>query len=155
MIAKTDSTGHEMAGLAKWEEAITGIKFDWIVAALLVWLVGGLYLDGWAHHHEALDSFFTPWHAVFYSGFLVVASVLVVSFVRNRTRGYSWREAMQPGYGLSLLGVSIFALGGVSDMIWHMLFGIEVNVDALLSPTHLLLAVGMALIVSGPLRAVD
>ncbi len=62
---------------------------------------------------------------------------------------------MQPGYGLSLLGVSIFALGGVSDMIWHMLFGIEVNVDALLSPTHLLLAVGMALIVSGPLRAVD
>src|SRR5437764_14640946 len=58
MIAKTDSTGHEMARLAKWEEAITGIKFDSIVAALLVWLVGGLYLDGWAHHHEALDSFF-------------------------------------------------------------------------------------------------
>ena len=41
MIAKTDSTGHEMARLAKWEEAITGIKFDSIVAALLVWLVGG------------------------------------------------------------------------------------------------------------------
>ena len=38
-------------------------------------------------------------------------------------------------------------------MIWHQVFGIEANIEALLSPTHLILAVGSALIVTGPLRA--
>jgi hypothetical protein len=38
-------------------------------------------------------------------------------------------------------------------MIWHGIFGIESNVEALLSPTHLVLAVGMTLIISGPFRA--
>jgi hypothetical protein len=33
-----------------------------------------------------------------------------------------------------------------------MLFGIKVDLEALLSPTHLLLAVGGALISTGPLR---
>jgi hypothetical protein len=38
-------------------------------------------------------------------------------------------------------------------MAWHLVFGIETDVAALLSPTHLLLATGAALIVAGPLRA--
>lgn len=38
-------------------------------------------------------------------------------------------------------------------MIWHILFGIEEDVEALFSPTHLLLAIGVWLIVSGPFRA--
>jgi hypothetical protein len=57
------------------------------------------------------------------------------------------------GYGPSLLGALVFAVGGVGDMIWHVLFGVEVGVEAILSPTHLALAVGMGLIVTGPLRA--
>jgi hypothetical protein len=43
--------------------------------------------------------------------------------------------------------------GGAGDMIWHEMFGVENNVEALLSPTHLILAVGMTLIISGPFRA--
>jgi hypothetical protein len=38
-------------------------------------------------------------------------------------------------------------------MIWHVLFGIEADVEALLSPTHLLLGLGSTLIFAGPLRA--
>lgn len=38
-------------------------------------------------------------------------------------------------------------------MLWHLLFGIEVNVEALLSPTHLLLALGAGLMVTGPVRS--
>jgi hypothetical protein len=38
-------------------------------------------------------------------------------------------------------------------MLWHIVFGIEVDVEALLSPTHLLLATGLALMISGPARA--
>lgn len=60
---------------------------------------------------------------------------------------------MPVGYELSLVGVGLFFLGGIGDMLWHILFGIEVNVEALLSPTHLLLAVGGALMVTGPVRA--
>lgn len=60
---------------------------------------------------------------------------------------------MPAGYELSLLGVAIFMAGGVGDMLWHIVFGIEVDIEALLSPTHLLLALGGALIATGPIRA--
>ena len=38
-------------------------------------------------------------------------------------------------------------------MAWHIVFGIEANVEALLSPTHLILATGMFLIMSSNFRA--
>jgi Tol biopolymer transport system component len=41
----------------------------------------------------------------------------------------------------------------VLDLIWHILFGIEVSVQALLSPTHLMLGLGAVLIVTGALRS--
>ncbi len=50
-------------------------------------------------------------------------------------------------------GAAVFLIGGALDLLWHTLFGIERGVDALLSPTHLLLATGGILIVTGPLRA--
>jgi hypothetical protein len=49
--------------------------------------------------------------------------------------------------------VVIFAFGGIFDLLWHTLFGIEMNLDALFSPSHLVLATGIFLVVSGPLRA--
>jgi hypothetical protein len=129
-------------------------KFDWTVVALSGLQIFGSHLDSWAHQHVAnLETFFTPWHAVLYGAFLLNASFLVVSAMANHRRGTNWRAALPAGYDLSLLGVFIFLLGGVGDGIWHTLFGIEVNVEALLSPTHLLLALGGALIVTGPLRA--
>jgi Tol biopolymer transport system component len=131
-----------------------GIKFDWTATILCTLLIGGVYLDGWAHAHGKVDStFFTPWHAVLYSGFAIVGAFLILNLVRNRIKGYPWLDALPPGYSVSLLGVIIFAVGGVLDMIWHILFGIEQSVDALLSPTHLMLALGIVLMVTGPLRA--
>src|SRR5258706_15233187 len=38
-------------------------------------------------------------------------------------------------------------------MAWHTIFGIEFSTDALLSPSHMVLAVGAALIASGPFVA--
>ncbi|MGI8573755.1 MAG: hypothetical protein ACR2MA_00100 [Egibacteraceae bacterium] len=38
-------------------------------------------------------------------------------------------------------------------MLWHEIFGIEQNIDALFSPTHIVLALGIVLILSAPLRA--
>jgi hypothetical protein len=136
------------------KQPVSSRGYDWTVVALSFWFLGGLVLDGWAHNHiPELESFFTPWHAVFYSGFLAIAGFLTATLVRNHAQGYPWRSAMPPGYELALLGVLIFMAGGVGDMIWHELFGIEVNVEALLSPTHLTLALGATLFVGGPWRA--
>jgi hypothetical protein len=129
-------------------------RFDALVAILSTVFGGGLYLDGWAHVHGHVDqSFFTPWHAVLYSGFLVVAAVIGGTALAGMRRGLPLRESVPTGYELSLLGAAIFLVGGVADMAWHMVFGIEANVDALFSPTHLILAVGGVLMASGPLRS--
>jgi hypothetical protein len=140
---------------AETERPAGGSGFDWAVAALSGWFIGGMWLDAWAHHEvpTALETFFTPWHGFLYTGFLAAAAFLAVASIRNRTLGFPWRRALPEGYRLSLLGVLIFMAGGVGDAIWHLLFGIEVDLEALLSPTHLLLALGGALIASGPLRA--
>lgn len=130
------------------------IRFDWFMSLLSSWLVGGLFADGWAHAHiSALETFFTPWHALFYSGFLAVASILLVTALRNRLRGLPWSSVLPHTYMLSSYGAGIFAIGGIGDLFWHLFFGVEVGIEALLSPTHLLLACGIALIVSGPFRS--
>lgn len=129
-------------------------RFDWLMAILSLYFVGGLYLDGWAHTHGKVDqSFFTPWHAVLYSGQLLMVIILVGVLVRNVWRGATMRQALPRGYNLSLVGVLLWFIAGPGDLIWHTLFGIEQSVEALYSPTHLLLAIGIFLAVSGPLRA--
>ena len=117
------------------------------MVVLCGWFVAGLYVDGWAHHHGAVDnSFFTPWHALLYSGFGAATTLLALMFFRDG-------RSLPAGYGLSLLGGAIFLGGGVADMVWHILFGIEESVEALYSPSHLVLAIGMSFVVSGPFRA--
>lgn len=133
---------------------IGSLRYDRLIALLSLLLLGGLHLDGWAHLHvPELETFFTPWHGALYSGFAAVSAALVLAFLVNHWRGLDWSEAMPAGYGLSLLGVPLFLLGGLGDMTWHILFGIEANTEALLSPTHLLLATSVVLFVTGPFRA--
>ena len=44
---------------------LSSLRFDWLMALLGVWLIGGLYLDGWAHNHNPdLETFFTPWQRI-------------------------------------------------------------------------------------------
>lgn len=132
----------------------SSLRFDWAMALLGAWYLGGLFLDGWAHSHGKVDStFFTPWHAVFYAGFFAEAGLIVVSWLRNLQRGYDWQRALPAGYLVSLAGGGIFFVGGIGDMVWHELFGVERDIEALVSPTHLILALGMLLILSGPLRS--
>jgi hypothetical protein len=132
-----------------------GLLFNWAFTILSAWLIGGLYLDGWAHSHGKVDDvFFTPWHAVLYSGAFAIILLLSATYARNLLAGYSWPRLLPAGYGLSLAGAALFMLGGVLDMLWHQAFGVEVDLEALLSPTHLLLATSGVLMVGGPLRAV-
>ena len=139
----------------KKRQLIGGLRFDTVMIILSTWFIVGIYIDGWAHAHGRVDgTFFTPWHALLYSGYAVCAIMLVATVVLNHQRGYSWQESIPDGYGLSLLGVPVFAAAGVGDLFWHILFGFEVGIEPLLSPTHLLLAFGGIIIMSGPFRAV-
>lgn len=150
----TSSFSSPRQGETAASATVAGLRFDWLMALLSLVFVGGLYLDGWAHNHGRVDqSFFTPWHAFFYGGFLLTALALVGGVLLNGRRGFSLAHAIPDGYRTSLAGLFIFAAGGVGDLAWHMAFGIEEDIEALFSPTHLLLGIGLALIVTGPLRS--
>ncbi len=153
MTTNVNSLESGVVDLTEKAQVSGGLGFDWTMIAVCTWLISGIFADGWAHNHLRLENFFTPWHGVLYSGLLVVASFLVGTFIRNRLRGYSWQQAMPPGYGLSLFGVLLFFVSGVGDLIWHTLFGIELNIDGALSPTHIAIVVSSVLIMSGPFRA--
>ena len=121
-----------------------------------LWMTVGLFLDGYFHQNldGTTESFLTPWHAVFYAGFTAVA-LWIGSLSLRRDRGsFDWRlRSLPPGYELTRVGLVLFAAGGIGDAAWHTAFGVERGVDALLSPTHLLLFVGLVLILTAPYRA--
>lgn len=136
------------------EQAQTGVRDDLITIGLGFWLLGGLFIDGWAHNTNTLvESFFTPWHAAFYSGYAASALWLCWLVLRGLRAGKVGVAAIPRGYELGLVGAGIFGLGGLGDLTWHLVFGIERDLEALLSPTHLVLFVGLVLIFSSPLRA--
>ncbi len=126
--------------------ASRSLAFDYAVGICSVWISAGFFLDAWAHGHVPVESFFTPYHGVFYSGMLAMVAVLAAFWLRHR--------ALPPGYRFALLGIPVFLLAGIGDMCWHLLLGIEEGVDALLSPTHQCLGLGIFILASGPIRSV-
>jgi hypothetical protein len=130
-----------------------GQRFHFITVALALWLISGVFIDGWAHINVAgtQETFFTPWHGVLYSGFAATAVWITLPGLRGRQRGF--RQSIPYGYGLGVVGLGLFLLGGLGDAIWHTFLGIETGIDALLSPTHLLLLAGGLLALTSPLRA--
>src|SRR5438309_8310827 len=94
--------------------------FEWVVVGLCVWLMTGAYLDAWAHRHLArLETFFTPWHGVLYSGMFAILIFLAANALRNQARGREPDRMLPTGYGLSLAGCALFGIGGVIDLLWH------------------------------------
>ncbi len=128
--------------------------FDWLVTFTGFWITTGLFVDGWAHTHGKVDdSFFTPYHGLLYSGLLAAGIVAAIVGYQNFKRGHRWFNVLPRGYELLIPGVILFGIGGGFDLLWHTLFGIEDDIDALLSPTHLFLATSSTLITTAAFRA--
>lgn len=107
------------------------------------WVVLGVFVDGWAHiNRSGFETFFTPWHALLYSGAAVLFGWLLLPGRPVTRRDRVWAVA----------AASIFAVGGAGDLLWHQVFGVETGLDALVSPTHLLLLAGGLLGITAPLR---
>ncbi|MEM9200335.1 MAG: hypothetical protein AAGC53_01685 [Actinomycetota bacterium] len=128
---------------------------DAITLVITAWLIAGLFIDGYAHVNiidTETEDFFTPWHAIFYAAFLSLAGWIFV-IGRRRASAAPVMTWFPDGYQYAVFGVGIFALGGIGDGIWHTIFGVEVGIDALLSPTHLILFIGGLLLLWTPVRA--
>ncbi|HEX4813907.1 MAG TPA: hypothetical protein VFV66_14265 [Nonomuraea sp.] len=129
-------------------------RTDLVTALLGVWFGVGLMIDAWAHTNLAgLETFFTPWHAVFYSGFAAVAGWICWQVWRNVRAGRQGVAAVPKGYLAGLIAIPGFAAFGFADMTWHTILGIETSIDILFSPSHLGLVSTMLLIVTTPLRS--
>lgn len=133
-------------------------RFLWhqeIVTCLLTtWLVEGLTMDAWAHLNQTkLDTVVTPWHGLFYGGFFATTIWIFWHILHHHDTGHSRLRAIPVGYGVALVGCLVFFISGIGDQIWHLTFGIERNLKAFLSPTHIGLVIGMTMLVSAPFRA--
>jgi len=124
-----------------------------LVTALLgAWLTIGLMLDAWAHNNlPELESFFTPWHGVFYTGFFATAAWIWWT-VRRPLMDRRF-DQIPVGYGAAVVAVGVFAVSAAGDMTWHLIFGVEQNINILFSPTHLGLGASMVAILLTPVRS--
>ncbi|WP_336206147.1 hypothetical protein [Nonomuraea sp. LPB2021202275-12-8] len=130
------------------------LRTDLVTALLGVWFGIGLMIDAWAHTNlTELETFFTPWHAAFYSGFAAVSGWIIWQVWRNVRTGRQGLAAVPMGYLAGLVAIPAFAAFGLVDMIWHTVLGIETSIDILFSPSHLGLIVTMMLIITTPLRS--
>jgi hypothetical protein len=131
-----------------------GARRDLVTQLLGIWLLLAVFLDGWAHLHlPGLETFFTPWHAALYSGLLATGAWTAAVIWRNREPGQPISAAIPAGYRGTVIGVVLFGVAGVLDLAWHEILGIEVSLDALVSPTHLLLGFSLSLILGTGIRS--
>src|SRR5690349_15061403 len=136
------------------EQPRTSYRADLVTVGLGLWFVVGLFLDAWAHNNiPGLETFFTPWHAVFYTGFVATAGWICWLIWRQLRAGRRGMAAVPVGYALAVVALPVFAVAGMLDYLWHTVFGIEQNLKILFSPSHLLLITSMIVIVTSPLRA--
>jgi len=132
----------------------SSLAFDWVYTILVFLLSAGIFLDGWSHGEYGPDqSVFSEYHLLFYTSLAVIGIWLFNAAFLNRREGFSGLKALPAGYALSALGIFIFGITGVFDLVAHKLYGFEVDFEALFSPTHTGLFIGWGLIAIGPARA--
>lgn len=132
----------------------SSLAFDAIYALLAALFTAGLVWDIWSHDVFGPDqSVFSQYHFLFYSALATLGLWLITVIGRNLQAGLPRYAALPRGYGLSFLAILLFGFAGTVDLIGHALFGFEVGIEALLSPTHVPLFITWFMLVAGPLRA--
>lgn len=143
-----------MAVTAGLQQSRLSWRGEMLSVLFSAWALAGAFLDGWAHSKVAqFESFFTPYHAVFYTGFLAMTAWILWTVRSNWKEGYVGFAAIPRGYRLGLIGLIIFGGGTLADFLWHSGFGIEQAGERLSSPAHLVLFVGGLLAVLSPFRS--
>ena len=128
-------------------------RFHYLMIALIIALQIGGVIDARTHVFYGFDiqSFFIPSHYVLYGGWLAVLGSVVAYAgwqIRKGSKPVDW---LPPRYALAALGAFLFGIAGGLDIVWHTLFGFELNLEVLLSPSHLVLFLAFGLIYFGVL----
>jgi hypothetical protein len=101
--------------------------------------IGGTSWDVTSHLMNEPETFFTPSHAVLYTGIgLLTLAAGIGGFVLIRSKEIR-RKSFATAFKLLIIGSMVSFAAGPSDFLWHETFG----VDGLLSPPHLALITGM------------
>jgi multisubunit Na+/H+ antiporter MnhB subunit len=129
-------------------------RLDWIAVGLSTWVTAGYFLVGWASFHgKPNPTSPLSWAAGAYVGALTLLVFLFITQRRNRAKGYAWRRALPQGYGFSLVGVGLALLGVALDPLWQRLLPPANGLAVGLALPGLAVAIGLLLVVTGPLRA--
>ena len=118
-----------------------------VLIACNIWTTVGLTGDIARHLQNPGNlggDFLSSWHLVLYGGVTAVAVWLGVGAIR---RG----PAFITSAGTTTIGFAILAVGGVCDAAWHAHFGVEANVEALVSPPHLMVYAGLTFLLTSPI----
>jgi len=123
-------------------------RFHYLMIGLIIALQIGGIVDARTHVFYGFDiqSFFVPSHYLLYGGWLAVLGSVVAYVVLQDRKGKPVVDWLPPRYALAALGALLFGIAGGLDAIWHTLFGFELNLEVLLSPSHLVLFLAFGLI---------
>jgi hypothetical protein len=125
----------------------------WVLLIASAWLVSGLQLDAYAHATTPeLETFWTPWHGVLYSG-IAASGLTLVWLMRPRLPmipTYRTLLALPNALRIPMVGMALLLVGGGVDTLWHNIFGIEQGLEIFVSPSHEFIILGMVLVAAGP-----
>jgi len=117
-----------------------------IILLVFITALLGTILQTWGgswditnHQLGEPETFFTPSHAILYTGVgigLICAIVSSIIILKNKE---ILKNSVSLGLKLIILGSILQIIAGPGDYYWHEIFG----VDGLLSPTHLTLITGI------------
>jgi len=133
--------------------AKSAYRFHTLMIGLIILLQIGGIIDARTHvfYGVEIESFFVPAHYFLYGGWLAVLGSVVAYVGLQIRKGSHMVDWLPPRYGLVALGAILFGISGGLDAIWHTLFGFELNLEILLSPSHLVLFLAFGLIYFGVL----
>jgi len=140
---------------------LTEWRDDLITMALAVWPITAMFFDGRNHNNDTgQESFFSLAHMVLYTGATALGLWITWVVVKHQlAAGVNVRRlmidfsAIPVGYGVAIIGLGILTIAGPWDLIWHELYGFEVGVDAIYSPSHLCLFFGAMLATTTGIRS--
>ncbi len=102
-------------------------------------IVGGSW-DVTSHVMRRPETFFTPSHAVLYTGAgLTAITAMIGIYILRRSRKEMSGKSFYTAFKLLIIGAAILLISGPGDFVWHSTFG----VDGLMSPPHLALMTGI------------
>ena len=102
--------------------------------------ISGTSWDVTSHLMFKPETFFTPSHALLYSGIgLITIATALITFLYIKNKHSITNASAKSSFQLLLIGSVVSIISGPADYLWHQTFGI----DGLLSPTHISLMTGM------------